>query len=331
MMFDITPLTATHLILLVAVFTIVFFWIAWTRQRQKSTVLAGLPIVIVSVVASALVIPEPKLYLGLVIASLVVLFIGGLDERLKLRPISQLIAQLIIISIVIAAGWIIPFVTNPISSGVIHLSSSLLLSAPLWTALWLLLMINSMNWLDGVDGLAGGVGVAAFIVLALISLLPATQDTATLSLAMIGLGVFTGFLLWNVRPAKAYLGTTGSWFLGLLLGLTAMIGGGKIATTMLVLAIPALDLLVVIISRLRQKQAPWQGDTNHHIHHRLLKRGLSPNTVVILLVGLSLAFGILAVLLHTWLKLVVIAAAGMVLIVSTLRFSDIQRFVVRQK
>ena len=173
--------------------------------------------------------------------------------------------------------------------------------------------MNSINWLDGIDGLAGSVGTVAFVTLAAVSLLPSTQDSTTLSLAVIGVGSLGAFTLWNWPPARVYLGTSGSWFLGLYLGLVAIVGGGKIATALLVLAIPALDALAVFVQRLFSGRPPWQGDQQRHLHHRLRAAGLSDTAITLLAITISAVFGTAAVLLQTRHKLMVLLAIGIAL------------------
>lgn len=318
MVFDLSPLSVDHAYIFLTVFAATFALIGiHIRRTSPSIVYAGLPLVVVVVATAWLGLGGPLLFLGFIIASLLIAFVGGLDEQVKLSAGGQFIAQLIIVASLTVTGWNIPYVTNIFGDGLIYLSqtfffSSLLLFAPLWTAIWILFVMNAMNWLDGVDGLASGTGIAAFIVLGFISLLPATQDGNTLTLAIIGAAAFLGFFLWNAPPAKAYLGTTGSWFLGMCIALVAMQGGGKIATAILVLAIPLLDMGIVIIKRLVRGQAPWQGDKELHVHYRLQNLGLQPLHIVMTIVGLSALLGIVAVLGKTNFKLILLLILALV-------------------
>lgn len=325
MLFDTKILAIEDTYLFLGTFIVAFIWIGYItrrRHRQSTIVYAGIPLLAILLATGWAGIKEPLLLLGYVVAALLIAFVGSLDERLRLAASQQLAAQLLLVLVVIATGWLIPYVTNPIGEGVVHLSSSLmgatlLTFAPLWTAVWILLVMNAINWLDGVDGLAAGVGVAAFIVLAAISLLPSTQDIPTLRLSLIGAGVWLGFWLWNIAPAKAYLGTTGSWLLGWYLAIVAMQGGGKIATAALVLAIPLIDAAIVIWQRVKAGRKPWQGDTKFHLHHRLAARGYSPNTIVIIFVTISAALGAVAVAAHTYVKILFLVMVAVILVVAT--------------
>jgi UDP-N-acetylmuramyl pentapeptide phosphotransferase/UDP-N-acetylglucosamine-1-phosphate transferase len=159
--------------------------------------------------------------------------------------------------------------------------------------------MNTLNWLDGTDGLAGATAAVAFGTLALVSLLPSTQDSRTLAVASIGGATSMAFLIWNWPPARFQLGTSGVWFLGLYLGLAAIVGGGKIATTLLVLAWPAADAASVIVQRLAEGKAPWRGDRTRHLHYRLRAAGFSDRSIVLLATLVSAVCGLGAVLLQT--------------------------------
>jgi len=245
---------------------------------------------------------------GLAAAMGVAVVIGWYDERSRLSSGPQLIAQLVIALAAVMCGWTIPYVSNPLHGGVIVLS----VLGPLLTVGWLVVTMNAINWFDGSDGLAGGVSLVGLTTLAAISLLPATHDAMTLGLALVGIGSVLAFLVWNYPPAHVYLGTTGSWFVGVYLGLVAIIGGGKIATALLVLALPVLDVGFVVIARLRHGQPPWVGDTRYHIHNRLAARGWSPRQIALSLTGISALFGLAALTLQTSAKLGVFAASACV-------------------
>ena len=321
---DITPLTANQLFLFLAGFLSAYIAlgivlrlpaIKLRRNKDQPNIyyVGAIIITLVNLFCFA-VINQPSLIIGLLTSSIIIIFVGTLDEITNLSPSAQLISQLIIAAVISASGWTIRFISNPWSEGIINLQllsvGGLSLLSIILTSLWLIFLMNAINWIDGADGLAGGIGSVAFIALAAVALLPSVQDSRTLSLSIIGAGVMLGFLIWNWPPAKVYLGTTGSWFLGLFIGITAIVGGGKIATTLLVLAIPALDAIFVIIQRLFEKQAPWQGDKTHHLHHRLLTVGLSPQTITLLAILLSASFGLAALFLQTHQKLWTLAIVG---------------------
>jgi UDP-GlcNAc:undecaprenyl-phosphate GlcNAc-1-phosphate transferase len=188
----------------------------------------------------------------------------------------------------VAAGVTVPFLRLPFESQV-HLAGAW---SGVFTVVWVMLMINVMNWFDGLDGLAGSIALTASVTLFLLSLQLNLMGTATLSLLLFG--VSAGFLVWNWYPSKLFMGTVGSQLLGFLLAVIAIISGGKVATAVLVMGIPVLDAIVVVGRRLRAHQSPFIAD-QRHLHHRLLKIGLPVPWVVIFINAVALVFGLLAV------------------------------------
>jgi len=144
-------------------------------------------------------------------------------------------------------------------------------------------------------------------------------------MAMIGLGATLAFTLWNFPPAKVYLGTSGSWFLGLYIGIIAIVSGGKIVTTLLVLAIPVIDFISVIIQRLFARQKPWQGDTTHHLHHRLLTAGLTSHQILIMAIMFSAILSYAAITMQTSQKIIAFFIAAAMLILISLQLIWVQK------
>lgn len=162
------------------------------------------------------------------------------------------------------------------------------------TIFWLGWMANTINWSDGMDGLAAGVSLIAATMLALhaLRLDPPQWTIAMLPLALAG--ACAGFLLFNFPPARIFMGDSGAEFLGYLLGVSAIIGGAKLATVLLVLGVPILDVAWLIISRTLNTGTPTRGGRDH-LHHRLLDRGFSQRQVVVFYYTLSAGFGLLGI------------------------------------
>lgn len=302
-MLDFRLLTSSHLSLLLVSFiatlvTIRSFFRNRFRVPNKNIYYSGLALALIVTLLAIFITENFGLKISLIVAALGVTAIGRADEMFALSPRAQLLWQILFAAILAFAGWNIPYVTNPWGEGVIFLG---LLSIPA-AIVWIILMMNAVNWLDGLDGLASSVSVVAFLTLAAVSLLPATQDHLTLSLALVGAGGALALFLYNAPPAKAYLGTTGSWFLGMFLALTAMIGGGKVVTALLVLAIPVLDAGLVIVARALKRQKLWVGD-RQHLHYRLEALSWSPRQVTVAAVCLSAVLGSIAVLAQTQQKI----------------------------
>ena len=182
-----------------------------------------------------------------------------------------------------------------------------------------MIISNVVNWLDSIDGVAGGVSVITLLTLFSLSISVAVAQPANAMLAIVGAGATLGFLIFNLR-GKVFLGDTGSMFLGFLIGVLAIISGGKVATVFLVLAIPFLDALVVFITRIIHHQSPFMADRRHLIH-RLLDRGMKKGQIIALFYCLSLIFGLIALNTQTLGKFWAILAAMAVMTFFVLLYS----------
>jgi UDP-GlcNAc:undecaprenyl-phosphate/decaprenyl-phosphate GlcNAc-1-phosphate transferase len=245
------------------------------------------------------------------------LLVGYLDDKRGLPPWVQLLSHVVAGISLAAAGMGIEEVTNPFG-GKISLDqlqlvvpftggSMLNLPADLITVLWVVLVINAVNWLDGLDGLAAGVGGIAATTIALLSLSAVVDQPHVALLALLLAGSIAGFLIYNFHPAKIFLGTVGSTFVGYVLATLAVISGGKIATAFLVLGFPILDATTIILRRLAVGAPPWKPDTRH-LHHLLLRRGFSIRKTVLFLYGISAVFGLTALVAGTTGQKVLMAA-----------------------
>jgi UDP-N-acetylmuramyl pentapeptide phosphotransferase/UDP-N-acetylglucosamine-1-phosphate transferase len=191
------------------------------------------------------------------------------------------------------------------------------------TMFWIVGMQNMVNWADGLDGLAGGVTLIAAAILALhtLRLEPAQYTVAFLPLALAG--ACAGFLIFNFHPARIFMGDVGAMTIGYLLGVSAIMGGAKLATALLVMGVPLIDMAWLILSRtLHGRSAAHAG--RDHLHHRLLDLGLSQRQVVLCYYTLSAIFGGAALLdLPPVAKLAALvllgALVGGVLLYATLR------------
>jgi len=220
----------------------------------------------------------------------VLLFITGLyDDKYDLPPLVKLAFQALAALAVVAFGVQIQWLSNPFGGLNIIVGNWTYLLVPIW----LLMMINVMNWFDGLDGLTSGLtGIAAVTMVAL-SLTPYVNQPATALLAAIVAGAALGFLPWNWFPAKIFMGDSGSMVLGFLLGVFAIISGAKFATAALVLGIPILDAVWVVGRRILAGQSPMKADRKH-LHHRFLDAGLHPRTAVVTLYLIASVFGLIA-------------------------------------
>ncbi len=226
------------------------------------------------------------LLLGTVIAGV----IGLIDDRYDLRARWQIIGQFLIALIPIAFGLRIAFISNPLGAGDLLFPDAIALGV---TIFWTLGMQNSMNFIDGLDGLSGGISLFAAVTLGVIAL-PTSPLLAALSFTLAG--ALAGFLRFNFYPASIYMGTSGILAVAYALAVLALLGTAKVAAALLILGVPIIDALFVIIGRIAAGRSPYTPDESH-IHRRLLSYGFSHRGSVLVLYALTAALSILALLL----------------------------------
>lgn len=231
---------------------------------------------------------------GILIAGFFLVLGGFLDDIYNLKPYQQVVWPILAALTVIASGIGVEKLTNPFG-GYVFLNEPF---SDLLTFVWLLLIIYTTKFLDGLDGLVSGMTVINAWIIALLSLF-FFINIPTAVLAIIIAGTFSGFLIWNFHPAKIFLGEAGSTLAGFLLGVLAIISGAKVATTLLILGIPILDGIWVVFRRMIiEKRSPFQGDKKH-IHFRLLDVGLSQRQVVLFLYMVAAICGGFALFLQS--------------------------------
>ena len=255
--------------------------------------------------------------LALLIGALILIVGGILDDKYDLPAYVQIVFPVAAALAVVGSGIHISYITNPFGGEIIldqwKLGGFPVLGS-LVVFLWILGMTYTTKFLDGMDGLVSGISGIAGIVIFGLSLAPDVLQTTTAFLALIFAAVCFGFLPFNFHPARIFLGEGGSTFTGFMIGVLAVISGGKIATALLVLGIPIMDAAWVIVRRLWYGSSPFVGDKKH-LHFRLLDVGLSQRQAVLFLYFLSAVFGGIAVFLQSWGKLIALGAMFLVMIV----------------
>jgi UDP-GlcNAc:undecaprenyl-phosphate GlcNAc-1-phosphate transferase len=213
-------------------------------------------------------------------ASGVIFAVGIIDDLFGLKPWQKLLGQ------IAAAG--LAFWSGVRILDVVGFATENWWSLPV-TILWLLACTNAFNLVDGMDGLAAGVGLFSTLTIFIAALL---HGSAPLALATFPLaGCLLGFLCYNFNPATIFLGDSGSLLIGFLLGCYGVIWTQKSATflgmtaPLMALSIPLLDVGLAIVRRLLKRQPIFSADRGH-IHHRLLDRGLTPRRAVLILYGI---------------------------------------------
>lgn len=242
---------------------------------------------------------------GMCIGIAVLLLGGFIDDKYSLRPRYQMIFPILAALVSIASGIGLESVTNP-TGGMLSLNQiqfsidgigRLVVFADLLVFLWLMGMMYTTKLLDGLDGLVTGIAVIGGVFIFFVARQPQWFQPEVQVLAIIFAGATLGFLPWNYHPAKMFLGEGGSLMLGYMLGVLAIVSGSKIATTLLVMGVPILDVARVILMRLFKRQSPFLGDSEH-LHFRLLRSGLSQKQTVWLFYLIAFLFGMSALFLQ---------------------------------
>lgn len=235
---------------------------------------------------------------GLLLGTAFVFIFGLLDDRFHFGTRPQYLIQFASALIAISFIIFIERVSNPLER--INLPLPLaqyhqivfpLAVTWLLTIFWFMGMMNTVNWLDGLDGLATGVAAIFAFVVAIGMIREGQHSVALLPIAL--LGATLGFLPYNFNPARIFMGSSGSYFLGWALAALGIIAGAKMATVLLVLGLPILDVAWLIFYRWRHGRRPSQ-DGRDHLHYRLADMGYSPRTIALGYYIFCAAFGVLA-------------------------------------
>lgn len=256
----------------------------------------------------------PSHVLALFLGGLVLMVGGFLDDKYNLRPLQQIWFPIIASIIIVAFGMGPHAFSNPFG-GLIQVSrfkisfgslGNLVVIADAIVFMWLMGMMFTTKFLDGLDGLVAGVVTIGSLVLFGFTIQSQWLQPEVALLSIIFAGACFGFLVWNWHPAKIFLGEGGSLFAGFILGSLAIISGAKIATTLLVMAVPAIDVARVIIRRIQKGKSIAVGD-NEHLHFKLVASGMSHRQVVLLMYVISGAIGLASLFLESSEKFIVLS------------------------
>lgn len=222
--------------------------------------------------------------------------IGAIDDALDLPPLIKLAGQVAAAIVAVRGGAVIEDITIPFVGGLQFPDTGGTI-----TVIWLVALMNIVNFSDGVDGLAAGVCTIDGIAFAVITFNLQGGTSSAAVLAAIIAGASLGFLFHNFYPAKIFMGDAGSNLLGYLVGLAAVIGSIKtnvvlaLAVPLLILAVPLLDTSFVVAKRLKYHRKPWVAD-DEHFHHRMNRIGFSQRRTVtylylwtVMLAGVAIA------------------------------------------
>ena len=238
--------------------------------------------------------------IGIVVSGALVLTVGLLDD---MKEFSAAIQSLLIIGaaiVLMTFGVRIQFLSNPFRPDMLALGGVV---SWLATIIWVFAITKTVDFMDGLDGLAAGIGAIAAGILAIMAYYSVQPHVALMAAALCGACV--GFLRFNFNPAKIFMGTGGSQFIGFALAAISIVGAFKIATAMaialpiLVFGVPIFDAIFVVIKRFMDKRPVHVADQSH-LHHRLLRRGLSHKQVVLVIYSFCLVAGGIALALLLW-------------------------------
>lgn len=252
-------------------------------------------------------------YAGFLLGGFILILGGSLDDRFNLPPQYTILFPVLAAVTAIGFGIEVEKLTNPLG-GIIYLSAW---QSDVLVFVWLLVVMYTTKFLDGLDGLATSVSSIGALMIMLLSLTVAyfQPDVALLSAASVG--ALLGFLVWNAHPASVFLGEGGSTFVGYLVGILAVISGGKLATALLVLGIPLMDVIWTVIRRFRQNgfKQIFKGDRKH-LHHRLLDLGWSQRVIVLVYLAVATTFGFIALFLQSKEKLLALLFLVVLMVIS---------------
>jgi UDP-GlcNAc:undecaprenyl-phosphate/decaprenyl-phosphate GlcNAc-1-phosphate transferase len=274
----------------------------------------GIPLFIGIVLTVIFFLPLTKTVIALFVAGAIALLIGVLDDKYDISPYVRFAGNIIVALIVVWSGITVPFVTNPFG-GILYLNSialplsflginfSIALSDVI-AMLWIIWVMNMLNWSKGVDGQMPGIVAISAITIGLLSLRFAGSDSfsqISVDLSFAIAGASLGFLIFNFHPAKIFPGY-GATAVYLLLSAASMLSGAKLATAILVMGVPMMDGLFTIIRRLLAGRSPFWHDKKH-LHHLLLSFGFSQRYIALFYWIISAILGSLALVLSSREKL----------------------------
>lgn len=296
--------------------------------HKKPVPRAGaIPLFIGIAISAIFFLPITPVVTTLFVASFLALVIGVIDDKYDISPYIRFVSNIIIAGILVGSGIGISFITNPLG-GIIHL--------PMWfasaiTLIWIVWVMNMLNWSKGVDGQMPGIVAISAVVIGILSLrFPISEPNTFISsvLAFSIAGGALGFLIYNFYPAKIFPGY-GATSVYLLLAAVSVLSGAKLATAILVMGVPMVDGVFTVVRRIINRQSPFQHDKKH-LHHLLLRLGFTQKTIALFYWFVSAILGAISLTLSSQGKLfaiimlAVLSGGALFFLHVFLRFKDEQ-------
>ncbi len=255
---------------------------------------------------------------GIFVGGLIIALAGVVDDIFDISPYLRLALGVLAAIIVVMSGIGIAYVSNPIGSGVIQFNLEIFTS--FITVLWIVWAMNFVNMgAKGLDGQLPGVTTIAAVVMGILSLRfvgdPTSWSSSYMAFALAG--AYAGLLSFNIYPQKIMPGWGGGALAGYFLAVLSILSGAKVATALIVLGVPLMDVVYVIVRRVAAGKSPVWGDTNH-LHHQLLKIGWSKRQVALFYWLITALLGAIALQLNSQMKiytilLIAISVGGVLL------------------
>lgn len=292
------------IVIIVAAFTALLFpmikWISYhvgaldypnerKVHKKPMPVMGGLMIYLGFLFGYMLFAPQSTQMLAILIASFIVVITGILDVIKPLRAREKLVGQVVAALIIVFYGKIL---LNDISFFGYYFDFGWL-AYPI-TLVFIVAVMNCINLIDGLDGLADGISMIFFITIGVLAFIMHNLGSLEITIAFIMIGACLGFLIFNFNPAKIFMGEIGSMFLGFIIAVVCLLGFKAVTLTslvvpMLILAIPILDTLFAILRRIIHHKPIYEAD-KQHLHHQLLNKKFSQKTTVLIIYAVSILF-----------------------------------------
>jgi len=229
----------------------------------------------------------------LILGTFVIFITGVLDDFTPIRARYKLVGQIVASILVIIGGAVISYVHIPFTESTINLGY---FSYPI-TILWIIGITNSINLIDGIDGLSSGISIIAAMIFGVVFLLYGQFISAIICFSLVG-SLF-GYLFFNFPPARIFMGDSGSLFLGFILAVLPIAtfphSGTSLILPVTMLAIPIVDVFAAIWRRIRDKRNIFSPD-KFHIHHKLLNLGINNRNILAIIYGMCLILGMVVII-----------------------------------
>lgn len=289
------------------------------QHRGRISKLGGVAVFFGFIIAAfaAQLLPIPRFdpyeiirFAGLILGAIAVFILGLLDDLHELSPVQLGVGQILVAAIAVAFQIFIERFNNPFT-GALTDPWPFLVTVVLSMG-WIGIILNTVNFMDGLDGLAGGVGFITGAMLFINSAFVLQQTSVSLLMLAL-MGASLGFVCYNFHPARIFLGG-GAYLLGYLISTLSIIGGAKMATVLLVLGLPLMDFAWQVFNRMRQGRNPMHGDRGH-LHFRLQDLGYDQRKIVLTYYLFCACFGVLTLIVASQLfKFVAFTVMALLLI-----------------